>query len=120
MATRSVTSENLPARKFTGNSVGFDTQGAAESARYALNGIEAIASIIQDNVDGEHAGQWSEGFIWHLIQGQQALAAFSRQQVDLLQHELWFTHALLGDYGPEARARAQRELAENSDERRAA
>ena len=120
MATQSVTAKNLPARKFTGNPIGFDVSDPDEKVRYALNGAEAISDIIQDNINGEGKDRWSNEFMWHLTQGQQALFGFARQQVGLLSHELWYTHALLGDHGPEAKARAERALAENSDERRAA
>ncbi len=120
MATQSVTAENLPARKYTGNEIGFDVSDPCEKVRYALNGAEAISDIIQDNINGEGKDRWTDEFMWHLAQGQQALLGFARQQVDLLSHELSYTHALLGDHGPEAKARAERALAQNSDERRAA
>ena len=118
MATKSVTAENLPAHKYTGNSCGFDVSDPSEKARYALSGAEAISVIIQDNINGDGKGHWSDAFTWHLTQGQQALLGFAREQIALLDHELWYAHALLGDYGPQAKARAERELAGNSDERK--
>jgi len=120
MAMQSVTAETLPARKYTGNAIGIDAQSASENILYALNGAEAISDIIQDNINGEGKDHWSDGAMWHLTQGQQALFAFARQQADLLKHELWYTHALLGDHGPEAKAKAERTLAQNADARRAA
>lgn len=112
MAMQSVTSQTLPPFKPTLEDVGFDQGGAAESARWALNGASAIATIMMENIEGATKGQWSEGFMWHLHQGQEALMAFARYQVDALQHELWYTHSLLGDYGEHAKERAQNALVE--------
>ena len=114
MATQIVTPENLPPHKAWRNDVGFDTSCAAEKARWALNGAEAVAGVIHANIEGENEGFWSRGFIWQLQQGHDVLVAFAREQVEALAHELWYTHAMLGDYGPEAKARAQRELAEGA------
>lgn len=120
MATQSVLGKKIPQRQFEGNKTGFDVQDPGENVRYALNGAEAISDIIQDNINGDGKDHWSDDFIWHLTQGQQALLGFARQQVNLLNHELWYTHALLGDYGQRAKARAERELAQNADEQEAA
>lgn len=110
MAIQSVTAESLPPFKRQRNDCGIDVQDADENIRWALNGIEAIGSIIMENISGETKGQWSDNFILHLHQGQEALTAFVREQVGELQHELWYTHALLGDYGDAAKLRAQQEL----------
>ncbi|MGS1013088.1 hypothetical protein ACVCL0_14215 [Rhodanobacter sp. UC4450_H17] len=106
MATKSVTDESIPPFKPVLEDVGFDRNGLAESAVWALNGAEAISTIIMEDIDGETKGKWSEGFLWHLHQGQQALLAFARNQTQALSHELWYTHALLGDYGEQAKADA--------------
>lgn len=110
MASESVTVESLPPFKLMREDSGFDKNDAGESARWALNGIEAISTIIMENINGETKGHWSDDFIWHLHQGQEALSAFTRQQVEALQHELWYTHALLGDYGQDAKKRAESKL----------
>jgi hypothetical protein len=83
--------------------------------RWALNGAEAISDVLAHNIDGEHPGFWSEQFVFMLHQGHQALIAFARQQTELMAHELWYAHALLGEYGEENKVRVQRELA--ADER---
>lgn len=119
MATQTLLGKPIPPKEFTGNRTGFDNQSVDEDVWYALNGIEAISAVIQDNIDGEHKGHWSDDFIWHLTQGQQALVAFARRQNDLLRHELWFAKALLGEYGPEAQARTRRELGDAESERAA-
>lgn len=112
MAIKSVTRASLPPFKPQTELVGFDVQSPAENIRWALNGAEAISSIIVENTEGEAKGHWSEGFMWHLNQGQQALLAFARYQADAMQHELWYTHALLGDYGTDAKERVEKELRE--------
>ena len=116
MAKQIVMGKVIPPMAFTGNETGFDVGSNSEAAEYALNGIEAISDVIQDNITGENKDHWSDDFVWHLTQGLQALTAFARQQVDLMQHELWYTHALLGDYSPEAKARALRDLKEQEKE----
>ena len=79
MATQSVLGKKIPQRRFEGNETGFDVQDPGENVRYALNGAEAISDIIQDNINGEGKDHWSDGAMWHLTQGQQALFAFARQ-----------------------------------------
>ena len=120
MAKQTVMGKEIPSNAYAGNETGFDANDTGEQAQWALNGIEAIGRVITENAQGETKGHWSEDFIWHLMQGQQALVSFVRQRVYGLDDELWYTHALLGDYGPEAKARAERELAASSDDRRAA
>jgi hypothetical protein len=110
MASKIVTADTLPPFKPALGDVGFDRQGTGETIRWALNGAEAIASVIHGNIEGENKDFWSDGFMWHLHQGQTALLAFARRQADALEHELWYAHAMLGDHGEEAKARAKAQL----------
>lgn len=115
MATESVTAKSIPPFKLTLEDVGFDKSGPAENVAWALNGAEAIGSIIMENIDGEAKGELSEGFMWHLHQGQQALLAFARYQTQALNHELWYTHALLGDFGAQVKANAIAEIEKTAE-----
>lgn len=116
MALQSVTTEDLPPLKPQSNDSGFDRNSPGEKARWALNGAEAIGTIRIENSQGETKDHWSDNFIWMLHQGQEALLAFARQQVDALEHELWYMHALHGDYGAEIEAKARRELGSQQKE----
>ena len=110
MATQSVTARSLPPVNPTLEDIGFDRNGHDENARWALNGASAIATIMMENIEGETKGHWSDEFMWHLHQGQEALLAFARYQVDALQHELWYTRALHGEYGEQVKLNAQSQI----------
>lgn len=114
MATESVTAEQLPPIKFTKNACGIDAVRSCERATAALNGVEAIASVISANTHDDNKGFWSDELIYMLHEGEQALLSFARQEIQLMSHELWFVHAHAGDYGPEAQARAKAELTKQS------
>jgi len=47
---------------------------------------------------------------------QASLIAFAQAEAEVLKHEHWLAHALLGDYSPDAKARAERELAAQQKE----
>lgn|SRR6185437_5176566 len=82
----------------------------------ALQGAEAVGSVICEAAACENECGWSKTFIETLCMAQASLIAFAQAEAEVLKHEHWLAHALLGDYSPDAKARAERELAAQQKE----
>jgi hypothetical protein len=80
-----------------------------EAADSALRGALALNCVIQDVTTGESAGTWANFVVDDLHGASRALLQSARLSLDLLRHENWLGHALLGEYGSEAKAKAEAE-----------
>lgn len=83
-------------------------EDAYESAYVALRGVDSIALVVQHDVvqpDGGHL--WASHVLDELITAQRVLLHHAEAELDRLRRESWSAKARLGEFGPEARKRAE-------------
>jgi hypothetical protein len=78
-----------------------------EEADSALRAALALNCILSDMTTGENAGMWSNHVVSDLHEADRLLMLSARESLGRLRRENWRAHALLGEYGPEAKARAE-------------
>lgn len=79
-----------------------------EEADSALRGAIALSIIISDaSAGGENAGYWSPHVMDDLEMARRILLNSARSSIKDMRQETWRAHALLGKYGPDAKARAK-------------
>lgn len=83
-----------------------------EVADSALRGALALSAVISDaSPGGERPNHWSPRMMDDLEMARRTLINAARDSLDALRKERWQARALLGHHGPEARARAEAEVA---------
>lgn len=81
-----------------------------EAADSALLGALALGIIISNaGPGGDDDGKWSIGMMDDLEMARRIILTAARSSLGALRQENWQAHALLGVYGPQAKARAEAE-----------
>ena len=81
-----------------------------EAAEKALRGALALSAIIAEATTGDNECRWADHVIDDLHGLQEIALNVARSTLEELRHENWQLHAKLGDYGQDAKARAEAEV----------
>lgn len=96
-----------PAQRSTSDYLDPDSYEQAENS---LRGALALCEIIGEATTGENACRWSALVIEDLQQAQRALLNSARANLEEMRKDIWRSHARLGEYGEDAKARAEAEV----------
>ncbi|SEI92896.1 hypothetical protein [Frateuria terrea] len=78
-----------------------------EATYAALSAALGVGTIISDVTTGEDAGRWADHVVDDLHTAQRIILRAAKSSLEALWLDNWRAHALLGEYGSEAKARAE-------------
>lgn len=81
-----------------------------EQAESSLRGALALCEIIGEATTGENVYGWAPFVIEDLQQAQRTVLNAVRSNIEEMRKDIWRSHARLGDYGEDAKARADAEV----------
>lgn len=89
----------------------YSESDATEAVDAALSAALAVSTIIADVTTGDNANIWTSYVVDDLHTAQRIILREAKSRLRDLRHENWNALALLGEYGPEAKARVEAEKA---------